>query len=85
VRLADIGMAEVGHERSRDLRHALEQLPEDQREVLVLRFVLGLSASEIAERMGRSENAVHALQHRGRRKLQAELVRLEAAPAAAAA
>jgi RNA polymerase sigma-70 factor, ECF subfamily len=84
VRDPDTALEDLGRERLESLRTALAELPVDQREVLVLRFVLGLSAREIAERIGRSENAVHALQHRGRRKLQAELVRLEAAPAAAA-
>jgi DNA-directed RNA polymerase specialized sigma24 family protein len=35
--------------------------------------------------MGRSENAIHALQHRGRRRLRTELERLQAAPVALAA
>jgi RNA polymerase sigma-70 factor (ECF subfamily) len=85
VRDPDTAAEDLGRERLESLRAALAALPADQREVLVLRFVLGLGAGEIAERMGRTENAVHALQHRGRRKLQAELVRLEAAPAAAGA
>ena len=51
----------------------------------VLRFVGGMTPGEIAQRMGRSENAVHALQHRGRRRLRSELERLDAAPTALAA
>jgi RNA polymerase sigma-70 factor (ECF subfamily) len=85
VRDPDTALDDLGRERLESIRAALASLPADQREVLVLRFVLGLSAGEIADRIGRSENAVHALQHRGRRKLQSELVRLDAAPAAAAA
>ena len=85
VRDPEAAAEDVGRERLEALREALSGLPADQREVLVLRFVLGLAPGEIAERLGRSENAVHALQHRGRRRLQAELVRLEAAPVAAAA
>jgi RNA polymerase sigma-70 factor (ECF subfamily) len=84
VRDPETMLEDLGRERLESLRAALATLPVDQREVLVLRFVLGLSSAEIAARIGRSENAVNALQHRGRRKLQAELVRLEAAPAAAA-
>ena len=67
-------------ERLDTLREALRTLPEDQREVVVLRFVVGMSASEVGERIGRSEPAVHALQHKGRRQLRNELVRLDAAP-----
>lgn len=71
--------------RSRDLHDALGTLPEDQRKVIVLRFILGLSPAEVAERLGRSVEAVHALQHRGRRTLKAELLRNQAGPAALAA
>jgi RNA polymerase sigma-70 factor, ECF subfamily len=71
-------------QRRTDLREALETLPRDQRDVIVMRFIHGLSTGEIAERMGRTEHAIHALQHRGRRTLRAELTRLHAAPAARA-
>ena len=46
-------------------------LPTEQREVIVLRFLVGLSPREIAERIGRTEDAVHGLQHRGRRRCAA--------------
>lgn len=62
------------------IREALAILPKDQREVLTLRFVVGLSIKEVAERLDRSEPAIDALQHRGRRRLRLELTRLEAAP-----
>ncbi len=65
-------------ERFADLRLALDALPPEQRNVLVLRFFLGLSPSEIAERLGRSEDAVHGLQHRGRRRLRTEMLALAA-------
>jgi len=44
----------------------------------MLRFLVGLSPREIAERMGRSEDAVNGLQHRGRRRLRRELGRAAA-------
>jgi RNA polymerase sigma-70 factor, ECF subfamily len=47
--------------------------------------VMGMSADEIGERLGRSEPAVHALQHKGRRRMREELVRLHAAPTVRAA
>lgn len=62
------------------LREALAELPDGQREVVVLRHVAGLSPVEIAKQLDRTENAVHALHHRGRRALQAGLVRREAVP-----
>jgi RNA polymerase sigma-70 factor (ECF subfamily) len=54
---------------ARRVRRALETLPEDRRQVLVLRFVDGLSAREIGEVLGRSEGAVRVLQHRALREL----------------
>jgi RNA polymerase sigma-70 factor, ECF subfamily len=72
-------------ERSRCLREALDALPEEQRSVVVLRHVVGLTPGEIASAMGRSESSIHGLHHRGRRALQAELVVRDAAPAVAVA
>jgi RNA polymerase sigma-70 factor (ECF subfamily) len=80
VRVTDTGRAQMSLERGRDLRNALEELPDDQREVLVLRHVVGLSPVEIADTLGKSESSVHGLHHRGRRTLQSSLRRLGAAP-----
>ncbi|MGH2853322.1 MAG: RNA polymerase sigma factor [Solirubrobacteraceae bacterium] len=81
---ADTHADEVSLDRARSLRTALDSLPEEQRNVVVLRHVIGLTPPEIAVRLGRSESSVHGLHHRGRRALQEELLRLEAAPATAA-
>ena len=67
-----------GRERFADLRLALAALPEEQRDVIVLRFLVGLTPGEVAERLGRSEDAVHGLQHRGRRRLRNEMLALAA-------
>lgn len=67
-------------ERIESLRIALGQLPEEQREVVVLRHVAGLSPLEIAQRLGKSEGAVHGLHHRGRRSVRSALRDLQAAP-----
>jgi RNA polymerase sigma-70 factor, ECF subfamily len=83
VRLADTGRAETALDRGRSLRQALEDLPEDQREVLVLRHIAGLSPIEIANTLDKSESSVHGLHHRGRRSLRANLVELDAAPVVA--
>jgi RNA polymerase sigma-70 factor (ECF subfamily) len=69
-------------ERLTGLRTALAALPDDQRQVLLLRLVAGLSPSEVAARLDRSVDAVHALQHRARRRLRTELTALGVAPAA---
>jgi RNA polymerase sigma-70 factor, ECF subfamily len=68
----------TGRERFADLRLALDALPPEQRDVIMLRFFVGLSPGEIAERLGRSEDAVHGLQHRGRRRLRSEMLALAA-------
>lgn len=84
VRLADTGQAQTAADRGRALRQALEDLPEDQREVLVLRHIVGLSPVEIATTLDKSESSVHGLHHRGRRSLRTNLTDLGAAPVVAA-
>lgn len=56
-------------EEARRVRHALALLAEDRRQVLVLRFVDGLSTVEIGQVLGRSVGAVRVLQHRALRDL----------------
>jgi RNA polymerase sigma-70 factor (ECF subfamily) len=73
------------HDRRRDLEQALEALPEEQRNVVVLRHLAGLSPGEIAERMGRTEPSIHGLHHRGRHALKQELTAIGCAPTARAA
>lgn len=72
-------------ERSHCLSDALDALPEDQRAVVLMRHVVGLTPPEIAGRMGRSEGSVHALHHRGRVALKADLRDMAMGPAAASA
>jgi RNA polymerase sigma-70 factor, ECF subfamily len=67
------------------LREALAELPDGQREVVVLRHIAGWSPSEIAERLSRTEDAVHGLHHRGRQTLKRALVRRDAVPTTVAA
>ena len=52
---------------------AVQQLGDEQRECVLLRFMQGFSVSETAEIMGKNDGAVKALQHRAVRKL-AELI-----------
>ena len=82
VRSTEIEVDVSGRERFEDLQLALDALPPEQRDVIMLRFLVGLSPREIAERIGRSEDAVHGLQHRGRTTLRRELTALQSAPAA---
>jgi RNA polymerase sigma-70 factor (ECF subfamily) len=85
IRLEDDGRSQVASEKGRDLRQALERLPEDQREVLVLRHIVGLSPTEIAATLGKTESSVHGLHHRGRCTLKSALHDLGAAPVVAIA
>jgi RNA polymerase sigma-70 factor, ECF subfamily len=73
----------VASDRASQLREALAGLPEDQREVLILRHVAGLSPGQIAERLGKTEGSIHGLHHRGRGALKASLIEREAGPATA--
>ena len=61
-------------ERAVLLANVLSELPADYREVLVLRELEGKSLAEVAERMGRSPNAVQKLWARAlvllRRRMQ---------------
>jgi len=52
------------------LSAAMEQLTEEQRSVIVLRFQEGFSLKETAEIIGKKLNAVKALQNRGVNKLR---------------
>ncbi len=52
------------------LAAAVEQLPDDQRDVVVQRDLLGLPVHTIAEQLGKTDKAVAGLLLRGRRKLR---------------
>lgn len=78
---SDAPWASAGYDCSVSLREALRTLPEEQREVVVLRHLAGLTPGEIADRMGKTEGSIHGLHHRGRGAVKAELTRLGAAPA----
>jgi RNA polymerase sigma-70 factor (ECF subfamily) len=47
-----------------DLRDALAKLPAKQREVVILRFLVGLSAREVADVIGKGSDAIYSLQAR---------------------
>jgi RNA polymerase sigma-70 factor (ECF subfamily) len=74
------GDDESARHRSLDLRDALATLPEDQRQVVVLRHLVGLTPGEIAGQLGRSEPSIHGLHHRGRGALRSVLTDMDCAP-----
>ncbi|MBL8722624.1 MAG: sigma-70 family RNA polymerase sigma factor [Planctomycetes bacterium] len=55
------------------LDQAMQRLSDDHREVIVAMRVEGQSAREVAERLGRTENAVHLLLSRALKRLAEEL------------
>jgi RNA polymerase sigma-70 factor (ECF subfamily) len=69
--------------RSLGLRDALATLPEEQRQVVVMRHLVGLTPGEIANRLGRTEPSIHGLHHRGRGALRTALAEMECAPTSA--
>ncbi len=56
-------------EKSSLLYECLEELTEEQREVISLRFIQELSTAEVAAQLGKKETAVRQLQVRGLRTL----------------
>ena len=57
-----------------DLREAITKLPQAQREVIVLKFFVGLDAKEIASLVGKEPAAVYSLQARALDGLKKRLV-----------
>jgi RNA polymerase sigma-70 factor, ECF subfamily len=53
---------------------AVQQLPDDRREALIMRFALGMDNREIARALGRTDGATKVLLHRAIRQLE-ELVK----------
>lgn len=57
--------------------HALDHLTADQRQVITLKFLAGLSNREVAEVMEKPVGAVKSLQHRALATLQRQLIPVE--------
>jgi RNA polymerase sigma-70 factor (ECF subfamily) len=51
-------------EEVEELQRAISQLPEEQKQVLTLRFVEGLSHAQVSEILGKTEEASRVIQHR---------------------
>lgn len=63
------------------LLEAIQRLPADRQELLILKFVDRLPNAEIGDVMGRSEGAIKSLYHRTLLTLREELSAQQAAPA----
>ncbi|MGV9747429.1 sigma-70 family RNA polymerase sigma factor [Rhodococcus zopfii] len=62
-------------ETSRQMKALLSTLPEKQREILIMRLVVGLSAEETAAAVGSTAGAVRVAQHRAIARLKKEVTR----------
>src|ERR1700710_2277503 len=63
----------IDSESAARMDRLLSTLPEKQREILILRVVVGMSAEETAEAVGSTAGAVRVAQHRAIAKLKAEI------------
>jgi RNA polymerase sigma-70 factor (ECF subfamily) len=59
-----------GREELREVIARLDELPEDRREALIMRFALGMSNREIARALGRTDGATKVLIHRAIKQLE---------------
>ena len=59
------------------MKKLLAVLPEKQREILILRIVVGMSAEETAETVGSTAGAVRVAQHRALARLKQEITATE--------
>jgi len=69
----DVAGAAIRREEADDALGAVNRLPADRRQALILRFVDELSTAEIAGILGRSEGAVRVLVHRALRAVARDL------------
>jgi RNA polymerase sigma-70 factor (ECF subfamily) len=66
----------AGEERSL-LLEAVQQLPDDRQQLLILKFVERMSNAEIGQVMGRTEGAIKSLYHRTLNVLREDVQKLE--------
>jgi RNA polymerase sigma-70 factor (ECF subfamily) len=59
-----------GRDELMRILEGVQQLPDDRREALIMRFALGMDNREIARALGRSDGATKVLIHRAIRQLE---------------
>ncbi len=64
-----------GREQLQQIIDGVQELPDDRREALIMRFALGMENREIARALGRSDGATKVLLHRATKQLQ-EIVKV---------
>jgi RNA polymerase sigma-70 factor, ECF subfamily len=71
-----------GREQLEQILAGVQQLPDDRREALIMRFALGMDNREIARAMGRTDGATKVLLHRAIKQLEGIVGENGAGPAA---
>ena len=64
----------LSNEQVHFVRQTVSRLPEKFRKVIIMRFVAGLSASQIAEKLGKRHGTIRVWLHRGYQILRKDLV-----------
>ena len=59
-----------GRDELTRIMEGIEELPDDRREALIMRFALGMDNREIARALGRTDGATKVLIHRATKQLQ---------------
>ena len=59
-----------GREELKSILEGVQQLPDDRREALIMRFAQGMDNREIARALGRTDGATKVLLHRAVRQLE---------------
>jgi len=78
LHVEDVRGRDQRYERVQSIKLALGHLPHEQREILILRHLIGLSPGEIAQLLHKTESSVHGLHHRARRAARALLREFDA-------
>jgi RNA polymerase sigma-70 factor, ECF subfamily len=71
--IGSVGVPSERSDRRMDIETAMTELTDDQRELVTLKFIQGLSNAEIGEVTGRSPEAIRGLQFRALRAMQETL------------
>ena len=72
----DVEQEALGSLATERVRRLIDRLTEDQRAVLMLRIVAGLTVEEVAQVVGKKPNSVKALQRRGLATIRKEIAKV---------
>jgi len=69
----DVESLVEGRDELGRILEAVQELPDDRREALIMRFALGMDNREIARALGRTDGATKVLIHRAIKQLQEQM------------